>query len=363
MTLSVQKIRYPPFEPDQMEPSGVPIIEVAIEHDGDSPTQFAIGNTEDWHVEWRDYKEEDSNLRVYPSNVYRKTPDFINKSRLGWYIDPDPLHNVSRRLIYPTVIILICTLFIHAIEPVLVETGIITKAIAGAYRIGPLEYPKLLFISFPIFLMPLLFRTWANFRDFTKQKVFLRTPIDSVEMNSEINRGCVIISNVSLPTDIIPIKIRCQVGVAIPKRSAVDNALGRLERMQPPPGMSTKLPEKRVATTDETGTGVGEVAPMQASESKMLMLEPMRIMESGEWKDVPTGNAQSVINMQIPLPLNEWPGTVYSDLIAIHWELVIQCKFGSMDCKWVQPIIMEESNEPITIGKAPVKSGRVELSN
>jgi len=356
----VQKIRYPPFESDRVEPSGVPIIEVGIQHDEEAPPNFSIGNPEDWYVQWRDFREEDSGMRVFSSTVYRETPDFIKKSRFGWYIDPDPLHNVSRKLIYPTVVILILTLFIHAIEPVLVETEVISEAIAGSYRIGPLEYPVLLFFSFPIFLMPLFFRTWANFRDLSKQNEFLNNPIGNVDMNVNVTNGSISISEVKMPDGIRPTKIRCQVGVAIPKRSAIDFALERSAKMQPLPGMSTRLPAKRVATGDEAGTGVGEAMPMQVSENKMLMLEPMRIMESGNWVDI---SERDLLDIEVPLPTNDWPGTIYSDLIAVHWEMVIQCKRELVDCKWVQPIQMEDSKGPTSIDSAPVKSGRVELSN
>ena len=356
----MQKIRYPPFESDRVEPSGVPIIEVGIQHDEDGPPEFSIGNPDDWYVQWRDFEDSDSGMRVFSSSVYRDTPEFIKKSRFGWYIDPDPLHNVSRKLIYPTVIILILTLFIHAIEPVLVEVGLISEAIAGSFRFGPLEYPVLLIFSFPIFLMPLFFRTWANFRDFSKQNEFLNSPIANIDLEVEVSRESISINEMKFPDSVEPTRIRCQVGVAIPKRSAIDFALGRSEKMQPLPGMSTKLPAKRAATGDDAGTGVGEAMPMQASEKKMLMLEPMRIMESGEWTDIVDNGANT---MSVPLPQNEWPGAIYSDLIAVHWELVIQCKWRNVDCKWVQPVRMQDSNGPIAIHDAPVKSGRVELSN
>ena len=82
-------------------------------------------------------------------------PRFLTDTRVGWFIRPDRLHNISRKLIIPTVSLLILSLFVHAIEPGLVEQGIIGETIAGSISIGPLDYPRLLFYTFPLFILPL----------------------------------------------------------------------------------------------------------------------------------------------------------------------------------------------------------------
>ena len=60
-------------------------------------------------------------------------------------------------------------------------------------------------------------------------------------------------------------------------------------------------------------------------------------------------------------PSDPWPGNIYSALIAIHWEIVIEAlKDDGTRMKWVRPIKLEASNTGVTIEKLPVRSGRVE---
>jgi len=136
-------------------------------------------------------------------------------------------------------------------------------------------------------------------------------------------------------------------------------ALNRRHMGQPSPGMSTALPEKRIASGDESGTGVGESTPMALSNTRSTILEPMRIMEYGPWAHIDRLAESNKIDLEIPM----WPGTVYSALIAIHWELyvIFQRPDGSEIC-WVQPVTVDQTDEPITIEEAPVRSGRAELS-
>jgi hypothetical protein len=64
------------------------------------------------------------------------------------------------------------------------------------------------------------------------------------------------------------------------------------------------------------------------------------------------------------MPKEEWPGSVYTSLVAIHWE--VNLEFVQTDGKrisWVSPIIIPQSNVPTDIPVAPVISGRAELSN
>jgi len=360
LPISVQRIRYPPFEHHHMLPNELPIAELAIESEFQPTPVFSIGDEKDWFVEWREFNEdEDSGLIKLASEVKIDPPLFIKRSRLGWYIDPDPLHNISRKFIPTTVAVLIFVLFIHAIaiENQLVEIGILPSVFSGSFRIGPLEYPRLLFIAFPLFLLPIAIRTVANFKDMSKQSNFISKPVNAPEIEVVADgHGVSVIIN-GLPDDVVPIRARIQAGIIIPERSAVIKSLGRREGGQPSPGMSTQLPEKRIAAVDKDGTGVGEVTPMQRTNSRVMILEPMRMMDSGPWEDV-----QEETPIQLMGP--NWPGSIYSPLIAVHWELILQFNVKSKGkLYWVRPITIDQSQDPLNIEKAPVRSGRAEMSN
>tara|TARA_Y100000590_G_scaffold423765_1_gene529970 strand:- start:228 stop:440 length:213 start_codon:yes stop_codon:yes gene_type:complete len=59
-------------------------------------------------------------------------------------------------------------------------------------------------------------------------------------------------------------------------------------------------------------------------------------------------------------PDEQWPGSIYSAMIAVHWEIVVEGVTDSgTKMKWVRPIIMENSKE-VSIGDLPVRSGRIE---
>ncbi|MDP6985842.1 MAG: hypothetical protein QGH38_01325 [Candidatus Thalassarchaeaceae archaeon] len=369
MSLTVQRIRYPPFEHGHMDPSEVPIVEAVIDVEDGNVPEFIIGTDDGWFVEWRPYTDEFSNTPRIESDVGFETPSFIKRSRIGWYIDPDPLHNISRRLIAPTVVLLILSLFVHAIEPGLVEWGVISQSIAGSFRFGPLEYPKLLMFAFPIFLMPLIFRMIANLRDLSRQKTLMKLDYQRPDISIHANPGRVPISRgrdvVTLTidrnhNDLLMTRSRIQVGVAVPERSTVLDVLGRREGRQPSPGMSTRLPQHRVATGDYEGTGVGEATPMVVPNRRAAVLEPMRVMASGEWVNHDADSRR----ISLPVPDANWPGTIYSSLIAIHWELVVEfiSTHGSI-FKWVEPVTIPHHSSSTSISTAPTRSGRAEMSN
>ena len=166
----VQRLRYPPFELEHVNPTNIPISKATIDNFGMVVTSFTIGSEDDWFVKWTGQDEQDAELLKLECEITDSPPRFLTDTRVGWFIRPDRLHNISRKLIIPTVTLLILSLFVHAIEPGLVEQGIIGETIAGSISIGPLDYPRLLFYTFPLFILPLVFRTIANFRDFNRQK-------------------------------------------------------------------------------------------------------------------------------------------------------------------------------------------------
>ena len=105
---------------------------------------------------------------------------------------------------------------------------------------------------------------------------------------------------------------------------------------------------------------MGESIPMQLSSKKSVILEPLRIMEKGDWAQT----LESTNKFQLKMPSDQWPGTVYSSLIAIHWEVVLEfLESNGRRIFWVSPIIMPQSEEPTQILRAPVLSGRAELSD
>ena len=355
----VQSIRYPPFELEHMNPRDIPISKAAIDNYSMSVTSFTIGSEDDWFVQWREGEEEDAELQELECEITDSPPRFLTETRVGWYVRPDRLHNISRKLIIPTVTLLILSLFLHAIEPGLVEQGIIDETIAGSISIGPLDYPRLLFYTFPLFILPLVFRTIANFRDFNRQKEITESPYEVPEVIVKAERGSIDIELRKSVMGLQLIRSRAQVGVAMPERSSVLATLKRQEGGQPSPGMSTKLPEKRLASGDEIGTGVGESIPMQLSSKKSVILEPLRIMEKGDWTETIDYSTEFTLKM----PSDQWPGTVYSSLIAIHWEVVLEfLESNGRRIFWVLPLIMPQSKEPTQILRAPVISGRAELS-
>ena len=243
---SVQRIRYPPFDHANIDPDSLPITQVIVESNSPPPTPFKIGSESGWLVEWRGLTEDDNNLPRIQSITTTATLPFLMRTRNGWYIEPDPLHAVARKLIAPTVMLLIFSLFLHAIAPALEEIPILSWLTQGTYQIGPLDYPKLLFITFPIFVLPILIRIYANSRDINRQNTYINTPLKEPSISLNIGDGWVEITDLKLPDNVQYLGARIQAGVAIPERKTMLQSANRTEGKQPPPGMSTALPEKRL---------------------------------------------------------------------------------------------------------------------
>jgi len=340
-----------------MDPRAVPMIEVVVESENRPPPSFRIGSDDDWIVEWRGCKSNDSEMPEISCEVSSEPFPFLMRTRNGWYIEPDPLHKTARRLIRPTVVLLIFALLIHSMEPGLVSLGLISESFAGSYRVGPLDYPKLLFVAFPIFMIPIAFRMIANLRDIRRQNFYIDSPIESPVMSLEVTSSGVIAHRITMPVDMMAIRGRLQVGIAVPERSKVLEALRRTEGGQPSPGMSTRLPERRITSGEELGTGVGEAIPMSVAHPRVLLLEPMRVHDPGEWVNLKGGNTEILLKE----PINHWPGSVYSALIAVHWEIVIEAiRDDGTRMKWVNQIIIPPRAGLECIEKLPVRSGRAE---
>ncbi len=365
MEKSVQRIRYPPFEHYDMIPEEIPVIEIILESENKPPPPFKIGGEDEWFVEWRKVNENDEKLKLLPGNVSKETFPFLMRTRNGWYIDPDPLHYRARRMIAPAVIILITTLFLRAITPVFRDINLISpllEILNYSIRIGELDYPLFLSVAFPIFISPMIFRMIANMRDIKRQNNLISNPIESpdIEINKGVNK--IDISMEKIPKGLEIIRGRIQVGIAVPERKMILDSQGKKEGQQTIPGMSTALPARRIASSEELGTGVGESIPMNVADKRVMMLEPMRVLEPGKWVEL--SEKGDLIGITLEGPEALWPGSIYSGLIAVHWELIIE--FLSNDgtkMKWVRPITMDDYHHKIEIENLPVRSGRLELSD
>ena len=351
---SVQRIRYPPFDHANIDPDSLPITEVIVESNSPPPTPFKIGSESGWLVEWRELTEDDNNLPRIQSITTTATLPFLMRTRNGWYIEPDPLHAVARKLIAPTVMLLIFSLFLHAIAPALEGIPILSWLTQGTYQIGPLDYPKLLFITFPIFVLPILIRIYANSRDINRQNTYINTPLKEPNISLNIGDGWVEITDLKLPDNVQYLGARIQAGVAIPERKTMLQSANRTEGKQPPPGMSTALPEKRLTRGEEHGTGVGESTPLAVDYSRILLLEPMRVRARG---DLETSNTWPI---RLNGPEERWPGTIYSSVIALHWEIHLHATWQGMRLRWVNPVIMPQTETEICINKLPLRAARSE---
>ncbi len=356
MHRSVQRVRYPPFDHENSDPVEIPLVEVLLESENPPPPELRIGSEKSWIIEWREVAEGDSSLPVINTEVTTKTLPFLMRTRNGWYIEPDPLHATARKMIFPGVIVLVVALMLHALEPALISITVIPDFIFTPFSIGPLDYPLMILIAFPVFIIPILLRVIANIMDIRRQNEYIANPISSPELEiSNISVDNVELTKLSFPEGITPIRARVQVGVAVPERDVLLGAIGRNKYGQPAPGMSTELPERRISTADEHGTGVGESVPMPVSRGRLLLLEPMRVQDFGPWQYL---DEDSVI---LEGPSEHWPGNIYSAMIAIHWEIVIEAlKADGTRMKWVRPINIESSNKEVIIEKLPVRSGRIE---
>ena len=86
-----------------------------------------------------------------------------------------------------------------------------------------------------------------------------------------------------------------------------------------------------------------------------LFLRPMRVMDFGGRQTWVTET------MELDAPPNQWPGTVSTSLIRIHWEIIIRIereKGGSL--MYVQPLTVAHPTEPARISALPTNDGRTE---
>ena len=90
------------------------------------------------------------------------------------------------------------------------------------------------------------------------------------------------------------------------------------------------------------------------------MLESLRVLDFGPWVSL-NSNKEEV---KLFGPKDNWPSSIYSSLITIHWELIIDAiKKDGTKMKWVRPVIMKSDKKSIILPELPVRSGRIEMAD
>tara|TARA_B100001559_G_scaffold89789_1_gene75070 strand:+ start:2131 stop:3159 length:1029 start_codon:yes stop_codon:yes gene_type:complete len=326
---------------------------------------FTIGNDESWLVEKRYFHDgEIIDLDIDFSqkiNLPITDDSVIDKQRTGWYLTPNPMHAAIRNFLNWAVIILLISLGYLFLQPILDIWGLGGFG-TGRVRFGLLDYPILAVFVLPILFAPIILRVVANLSDLVKQRTFLldspRSPnikIDNMPTaNEELN---VEIKFPKKNSKWMDIEVLWRVGVLPPSRESLMTAFGKKTNQQPPPGLTTELPHHWHVNLDD-GTGGGEDSPMESNDVKGgLFIRPMRIMEQSENVKLKNGK------VSLKPPKGFWPGTVFSPLIRVHWELVIMIKRESgRSLMWVEPLNVQHPKNKSSV-EANVNSGRTETNH
>lgn len=369
------EVRFPPFSSDNFDPEYVPVSKESkiIEFENEKKLEsylndisppFSLGKSESWHLK-RSIKKDDEQLIVSNSD---KVPDelefdqIVKAQRRGWYIKPHPIHSKTRTMVNMAVILLLASLVYLFISPVLSSLGIPTFGTKNI-RFGLLDYPVLGIFIVPIVMTPLVIKIIANIGDLRRQRNFLLSmPTEpKIEVIGDIISG----ESVKLQVEIDDIRegwgeisVVWRVGALPPERDAVFRAQNRDLRGQPPAGMTTEIPNNWAQAFDD-GTAGGEDAPMEIANVKGgMFLRPMRIMESGgssKW-------SKSSKIVELDPQKNLWPGTHYSELVKIHWEIILSInreKGGPL--LYVMPIRVNHPKEIVNLEHCEIIDGRAEM--
>lgn len=372
-----ERIKYPPFESYRFKPELLPIAikkteikqnvteSEAYQTIRNMPPPFRIGNKSSWLVERR-YTLDNETLKLdkeHAQEMLEAVPEdsIVDKQRNGWYLTPNIIHKQARKIMNFSVSILLIALTYLFLEPVISYFGIPSVG-TGRVRFGLLDYPLLAVVVVPILFVPIFMRVGANFSDLVKQRRFLRSQpmTPNIKFHSDTTSGGDLIATIDFPEtkeNWQGMSVLWRVGVLPPSRKALMEALGRKENTQPAPGLTTELPHHWSVDLDD-GTGGGEDSPMQATDIKGgLFLRPMRIMQQSEIISVSSGKTV------IPPPRGNWPGTIFSPLIRIHWEMVVIIKRENLpELLWVQPLKVKHP-ALFCVTDAIVNSGRTETNH
>ena len=372
-----ERIRYPPFESyrfrPQLLPIGVSRTEIASQISkeeannmvADMPPPFRIGDKTSWLVERR-YIYQGKTLKLnktHNQEMNEAVPkgSVVHQQRTGWYLTPNVIHSQARKIMNFSVIILLVALSYLFFEPIL-SVWEIPSVGTERVRFGLLDYPLLALIVVPILFVPIMMRVGANFSDLIKQRKFLTSPPlePKIIFHSDTTSGENLVVEIEFPEEHKSWgkkHILWRVGVLPPRRDKLMEILGRDAEGQPAPGLTTELPHHWTVDLDD-GTGGGEDLPMQTNEIKGgLFLKPMRIMNQSEI--IPLVDGTTTISS----PSGKWPGTIFSSLIRIHWELIVVIeRENQSELLWVQPLKVKHSSN-YTETTATVNSGRTETNH
>jgi hypothetical protein len=286
--------------------------------------------------------------------------NLVDQQRNGWYIIPNNLHSVARRLIHFAVILLLVTLTYLFIEPILSVIGLPSLG-TKSIRLGLLDYPILSIVVVPFLLMPLLLRMIANFMDLRKQQEYFKNPAQSpiIELESQIQSGESLRGKCIIPErreDWKSVSIHWHVGTLSPSRKALVELSGRKLGEQPPVGLSTPLPHHWEEGLDD-GTAGGEDAPMERQDIPGgVFLRPMRFSEEGGEQILGEDG-----KFELSPPPSQWPGSVNSELLRIHWELILKIKRqNKMPLLWVMPIRVQFPISKVDLDDLVVNDSRTE---
>jgi len=372
-----ERVKYPPFESYRFKPELLPIAvkkteiitnvsaKEAYERIRNMPPPFRIGSKSTWLVERR-YTLDDETLKLdekHAQEMLESAPrdSIIDRQRNGWYLTPNVVHAQARKIMNFSVTVLLVALTYLFLEP-LISTWGIPSIGTGRVRFGLLDYPLLAVVVVPILFVPIMMRVTANFSDLVKQRRFLKSQpaVPKIDFHSDTTSGGELVATIQFPEakdNWKSMSVLWRVGVLPPSRKALMEALGRKENTQPAPGLTTELPHHWTVDLDD-GTGGGEDSPMQSTDVKGgLFLRPMRIMQQSEIVNVAEGKTI------IPPPKGNWPGTIFSPLIRIHWEMVVIIERENLpELLWVQPLKVKHP-ALFCVTDAIVNSGRTETNH
>tara|TARA_B100000925_G_scaffold289331_1_gene271989 strand:+ start:1813 stop:2934 length:1122 start_codon:yes stop_codon:yes gene_type:complete len=363
MTLSKISMRYPPFDRDRTNPARLDIIECVVRSSPNLIKSIEIGDVSSWHAHWKPLEHEyDGDIRNI--DVSTEPGEIIISKRRGWFIKPDPLHRFSRKILPFGVFAIFSALILQAVfGNQLGKIPILGNILGTPIAIGPLDYPAILFIAFPLFIVPILLRIVSNLRDIRMQRKLNSQPLEDMRLGVSYNKENIILKINHCPPNFIPHRARVVVGMLVPERKELLDVVNRETGGQPPPGLSTPTPVFLVALGESDGSSVGESVPMALDNAGSLLLEPLRVSDSGSWVNVTPGESE----VRLFEPEVVWPGSIYSPLFSIHWEVqIIGKKITQSKEKhdedvyigWSQEIIVPHRDENISIPDMPLSAVR-----
>ena len=193
----IQRVRYPPFEASRWIPEALPVATKRI-HLGDFATEddvlaahgehgptFMIGKEDAWLLERRyEYGGRPSNLGSH-KDVLNGDPfvPLVKRQRRGWYLIPNPIHNILRAFIRAVVVVLLASLFYLFVSPLLLFIGLPVYGL-NTIRWGLLDYPALAVFVVPLIFAPLFIRVLANLVELRRQQHFLNKNPPPLRFNS-----------------------------------------------------------------------------------------------------------------------------------------------------------------------------------